>query len=374
MKTIAIRGPIYEPNSHAITCRSMILALAKAGHKVRSINCPSGVWNNFPLKLKKEDHDILRAAEQEELKPNEYFLVQHVVPNQFIYDPRAALNIGYVSFETDSIPQSWLLPMQAMDAIWAPSMFNVKTFMAAGVKKNVYYVPHGLDKSIFCPDGNTLNLDIPTNVIKFGCCFDWTPRKNGINIIGSFLSAMANKDDAALILKIYFKDKSQLERLKLAIGELRKQIGCGENPKVYIISDIVNDYEMGNFYRSIDCLISASNGEGFCKPALEAMACGVVPIVSGWGGQTDFCNSTNSLTIMDCPLGPVSNDQIQFCGAHYANQNWCYPNNQNIKENISWFYENIQTEHLENLRENAIKTANLFDMKEIIKHIEDMYV
>lgn len=41
---------------------------------------------------------------------------------------------------------------------------------------------------------------------------------------------------------------------------------------------------MPYLYSSFDCFISTSQAEGFCLPALEAMACGVPCIVPDWGG------------------------------------------------------------------------------------------
>lgn len=60
-------------------------------------------------------------------------------------------------------------------------------------------------------------------------------------------------------------------------------------------------------YSAFDCYISTSQAEGFCLPALEAMACGVPCIVPAWGGF-DWSENTAlqvpcSSTALTAPFG-----------------------------------------------------------------------
>src|SRR5690349_23097650 len=46
--------------------------------------------------------------------------------------------------------------------------------------------------------------------------------------------------------------------------------------------------ELGSLYRAADVLVAPYRGEGFCLPALEAMACGVPVIHTGTGPTGEF--------------------------------------------------------------------------------------
>jgi len=374
MRALVLRAPIYEPNSHGGTARALAIACHKAGIPTRIANCSSGLWANFPLKLRREETEILTELEKTPVKPYEYWLVQHLVPNQFVYDPFAYKNVGYATFETDSIPQEWLVPMQAMDEVWCASLFNIRTYGAAGVKKQLRLLPHGIDPDIFNeakPEG-LFDMGLPQDAVKFGCCFDWTPRKNGLSVIQAFLHQFRDRTDAVLALKVYFKGENQINSLRNAIKGLREELKVGEFPKVYVCNEIIPDWYMSSFYHQIDCLVSVSHGEGFNKPVLEAMACGIPSIVTGWGGHMDFCNSSNSMWIANCPLGPVQQEQVMACGDIYANQNWSFPSLFDIAQNMEWFASFRDTDFIKRIKENCLLTARSFAWSNVAQHVKEI--
>jgi tetratricopeptide (TPR) repeat protein len=55
---------------------------------------------------------------------------------------------------------------------------------------------------------------------------------------------------------------------------------------VVVLSEDVGPEELASLYRAADCLVQPYRAEGFCLPALEALACGV-PVIATAGGPTD---------------------------------------------------------------------------------------
>lgn len=57
------------------------------------------------------------------------------------------------------------------------------------------------------------------------------------------------------------------------------------------------DYDMATLYRSADCFVISTRGEGWGMPILEAMACGLPAIATNWSSQVDFFNETNGYPV-----------------------------------------------------------------------------
>ena len=47
-----------------------------------------------------------------------------------------------------------------------------------------------------------------------------------------------------------------------------------EQPKIFLIQEFIPDLEMPNLYKSVDCLVVPSKGEGWGRPHCEAMSMG----------------------------------------------------------------------------------------------------
>ncbi len=52
--------------------------------------------------------------------------------------------------------------------------------------------------------------------------------------------------------------------------------------------------DMPSVYRSMDCFVLATRGEGWGRPIAEAMAMGLPAIATAWSGPTEFMNKSNS--------------------------------------------------------------------------------
>ena len=54
--------------------------------------------------------------------------------------------------------------------------------------------------------------------------------------------------------------------------------------------------EMAQLYNhpKIKAMVTLTNGEGFCRPLLEAAACGLPVMATNWSGQLDFLNKANA--------------------------------------------------------------------------------
>jgi glycosyltransferase involved in cell wall biosynthesis len=62
-------------------------------------------------------------------------------------------------------------------------------------------------------------------------------------------------------------------------------------PIVVMLNPEFNEAQMGSLYRSADCFVLPTRGEGWGMPVLEAMACGLPVISTAWSGPADFLHA-----------------------------------------------------------------------------------
>lgn len=112
-----------------------------------------------PVRLPAGDHerlDSLVVPRKMRLStsrfPDPVISVYHIFPQHFKRKAEASYHIGRTMFETNSIPISWVEPLNAMDEVWVPSDFNVKTFARAGVDPaKIRKMVEGMAPCTACP-------------------------------------------------------------------------------------------------------------------------------------------------------------------------------------------------------------------------------
>jgi glycosyltransferase involved in cell wall biosynthesis len=112
-----------------------------------------------------------------------------------------------------------------------------------------------------------------------------TIHRKGIDILlNAYLRAFSANDEVLLMVKdtgtrtVYAGQNAREQILALAQDPTRPRIA-------YLDKELPGE-RMAELYRAADVLVQPYRGEGFCLPALEAMACGT-PVVVTAGGPTD---------------------------------------------------------------------------------------
>lgn len=117
-------------------------------------------------------------------------------------------------------------------------------------------------------------------------CF---PRK-GINaLLEAYGAAFSIDDDVSLVIKTF--DNPHNEVLDVLSG-LKAQ--NSQYPDVVTIFGDLSDAQVKALYSQCHVMVGPSFAEGYGLPFAEAMLSGIPVITTNWGGQLDFCNSSNS--------------------------------------------------------------------------------
>lgn len=235
--------------------------------------------------------------------------------------------IGYTMLEVDGVPNEWVRQANMMDEVWVPSSFNRETFRESGVTVPIKVIPLGVDPAYFSTNIRGKKVD---NCFTFLSVFEWGERKAPDLLLRAFSDEFNSNEPVSLLCKANNFDPSVNLRDQIYKLNLRKNGGR----IVVAENQILQRYELGVLYRSADCFVLSSRGEGWGMPILEAMACGLPVIATNWSSQVDFMNKNNSF-----PLEVESLIPAQAKCPYYQGFRWAQPSYEHLRYLLRWVYE-----------------------------------
>jgi glycosyltransferase involved in cell wall biosynthesis len=322
------RSLVNFPNGYAVSCKQLILALDRQGVEV-AYKYVYGPGTVFPVPEPEEtDSHLIDCVRK---RPFRKDAVQVVYAQGDVFNSnRGAYKVGFTMLETDGIPAEWVRQANRLDEVWVPSTFNLQTFRASGVARPIHVMPLGCDPAYFNPhiqgyrDGR---------FFTFLSVFEWGERKAPEVLLSAFADEFDSSEDAVLVCKIMSREapakiRGQIDRMGLRPGGGR--IICSLN-------DEVPTSQLGALYRSADCLVLSTRGEGWGLPILEAMACGLPVIATHWGAATDFFNEANGYPLQVARLVPAQARCPYYKGFH-----WAEPSYEHLRALLRHVYEHPQ--------------------------------
>ncbi len=254
------------------------LGLDQRGHTVR------------PLYLYGADHDEQIAAGR--MHPRIAALQQAELRldwPQVVYAPgdrfsknSGAYRIGFTMLEADRLPADWVGQANQMDEVWTPSAWGAAVFAASGVARPIHAVPLGFDPAIFRPGPRRARMADRT---VFLSVFEWGLRKGYDALLRAYRAAFRPDDAVLLVLKIDHRAPGS------PIPELRALLPDPSPPVALLYNQPLRAERRAELYRSADCFVLPTRGEGWGMPILEAMACGTPAIATGWGAHMSFLSA-----------------------------------------------------------------------------------
>jgi glycosyltransferase involved in cell wall biosynthesis len=197
--------------------------------------------------------------------------------------------IGVWGWETTSVPMRWAPAFDFIDEIWVYSRFVADSF-AAATEKPVIALPPPVSAPGTELAGS--RLEVPEGFL-FLFVFDYSStiqRKNPVGLVRAFQQAFTEGEGPQLLIKTI-----NAPRHPLAEDEL---LWAADGRRdIHVIDRSLSGPERDALMLGCDCYVSLHRSEGFGLTMAEAMAVGKPVIATGYSGNVDFMNESNSYLV-----------------------------------------------------------------------------
>ena len=334
-------GPLWDWSGYSEEARGFVAGLRRLGYPLRAQSFTkeqpevrTALRRDAPEVAKLLYEAVNLADRRDQLPP---VAIVHAPPDvQEAYENAwsSEYMVARTMFETDGLPQSWPIVLNAVNEIWVPSHFNQETFKDAGVKAPVHVVPGGVDTRRFRP--GLVPLSIPgLRGTVYLSIFQWSLHKGYDVLLGAWAEAFTPKDDVCLLLRCYPRSSNSpadaYEQIRTAIVEELERIGSSLDAvaPIVLLSNPLSPAELPRLMATCDIYVAPSRGEGYGRPQMEAMACGLPVIATRWSGNLEYMDDHNSLLIEIEDVVQVDDrmDLDQFQG-----QRWAEPSKSHLAE------------------------------------------
>jgi len=169
---------------------------------------------------------------------------------------------------------------------------------------------------------------------RFLSIMKWESRKGWDVLLRAYFDEFRqnDRDKVSLYILTRLDDKAK-DKYEKFLEEYQAFAGINDTsllPSVKILDTLVPFTKLPSVYKSADCFVLPSHGEGWGLPLIEAMSMGLPTIGTNWSGTTGFMNNQNSLLVEVTGMEP----------APLEGHSWATPDPVLLRQHMRTAFEN----------------------------------
>jgi glycosyltransferase involved in cell wall biosynthesis len=342
-RKILLRGPGITQSGYGVHTRQIARWLLSLDPTKYDVNFELTRWGDTPWIINpKTCGGLIGKMMERSVTPlNNYDVtIQVQLPNE--WNPSLGrFNVGVTAgVETDVCNPTWIDACERMNRVVVPSRHVKDTLIRTteSIRKNVVslrektrIVPESYSDSIVKRSHNAMDdvvFSTPFNFLVFGQITGNNPendRKNTFYTVKWLTEIFSGDPDVGIVLKTNAGRNTSIDRASIVDGftRLMNEARRGSSsPKLHILHGDMTDDEVTSLYvhPQVKALVTATRGEGYGLPILEAATSGLPVIATGWSGHCDFLDAESYVPLSyDLkPIHPSRVDNIFPKGSKWA--------------------------------------------------------
>jgi len=376
---VLLRAPLLTTSGYGVHSRQIFEWLVEKNIEL-DVECLN--WGMTPWMLNGNDEKGLIQKimnHSKKLNPPYDITFQVQLPDE--WNPRLGkYNVGISAIvETDRCNPKWIDACNQMDHIVVPSNFTKKVLKRSGVlMTSVDVVPEWFNQNILNEEIAKTELNLKTNfnfliISQLNSQNPDDDRKNIFNTIKWLCEEFKENKDVGIVLKTNLGKGTTIDKkmTKDLLQQMINTIGKKEFPKIYLIHGNMKTEEVASLYhnKKIKCAVSATRGEGYGLPLIDAAAAGIPVVATNWSGHLDFLK--DQFVKIDYEIKEINknkaDNRIFFEGFRWAN-----PIEKDFKKKVSEVYKNYNhyLNQSKNLKESIVSN---YCSKNVKKIYDDLF-
>lgn len=293
--------------------------------------------------------ELMKHCRKQPRQPDVSFQLQ--LPNEWDPEYASKVNVGIsAAVETDKAPVDWVEACNKMDYVVFPSEHSKKSIVNAGWSPKpdrCLVIPESFPNALL-DEIDTAFLDPlpPFTFFVFGQMTGQDnskiDRKNLHNTLKWMLEEFAGDPEVGILIKTNQGRHTTFDAyhteniIKNIIKEVKSRVKK-TLPEVHFVHGDLDDAAVTALYKHphVKALVSATRGEGFGLPLLEAAACDLPVIATGWSAHTEFLNLGRYVDL-PCVLQTIPKERVDN-KIFVASAKWAEVSEDDFKRRVRKF-------------------------------------